>query len=167
MPKNKKIILLVAALLLVGALSTLFFSGLSENSVYFITVAEARALPKEKLENVRLFGTVHTDGIQREGQRVQFYLHDSHNKNDMILVTYDGILPDAFKSGADVIVEGGLTPLPVAQASAFETTGAFPGQVFTASLLMTQCPSKYEKMGGKHPTTFEAVPSPAGTQKDS
>jgi cytochrome c-type biogenesis protein CcmE len=47
------------------------------------------------------------------------------------MVDYSGAVPDTFKPGVEVIVEGGMQP---------------EAGVFKASTLMTKCPSKYEKM---------------------
>ena len=81
-----------------------------------------------------------------DGPGANFLLRDANNGNDLVRVTYHGILPDAFKEGAEVIVEGGLSK-PM-QADGFVAPVAeqiFPEYIFTARRLMTQCPSKYEK----------------------
>lgn len=49
-----------------------------------------------------------------------------------ILVKYSGGIPDTFKIGSEVIVEGGFTK-----------------NVFNAKVLMTKCPSKYQKRNRK------------------
>ena len=49
-----------------------------------------------------------------------------------IRVDFKGAVPDTFKVGAEVIVEGGMADTP-------------EGKVFTANTLITKCPSKYEK----------------------
>ena len=59
MPRKKNTCMyLVAALLFLGGLGYLVFSGLSENTVYFLNVSEARAATADKLQAARLFGTV-------------------------------------------------------------------------------------------------------------
>lgn len=130
--KTNKTVYIVALLLLVGGLGSLVYSGLSQNSVYFLNVSEARAMPVGELSNVRLFGTVaDQDLVGGPGQKgVQFRLLDKSGNKDSIAVEYDGVVPDTFKPGAEVIVEGGVD----------STTG-----VFGARTLMTKCPSKYKK----------------------
>jgi cytochrome c-type biogenesis protein CcmE len=49
-------------------------------------------------------------------------------------VEYRGAVPDTFKPGAEVIVEGRFN----------KQSG-----VFSASTLITKCPSKYEKMSAE------------------
>lgn len=118
--------------LLVAGLGFLIFSGLSANSVYFLNVSEALAMPAEDLGSVRLFGKVDAEGIDRHEAAlgVKFRLLDAENKPGVITVDYTGAVPDTFKAGVDVIVEGGVDPA---------------SGVFGAKTLMTKCPSKYKK----------------------
>ncbi|MBB5144650.1 cytochrome c maturation protein CcmE [Desulfovibrio intestinalis] len=124
-------IYIVALLLFLGGVGYLTYSGFSENSVYFLNVSEARAATPEKLTSARLFGTVAPEGIEKTsaGTGVNFLLEDKDNASQTIAVRYSGTVPDTFKAGAEVIVEGGMD----AQGS------------FVAKTLMTKCPSKYEK----------------------
>ena len=71
------------------------------------------------------------DGLSRSetGRDVKFRLEDQENKATTLWVEYTGAIPDTFKAGAEVIVEGGLRP-----------DGSFQ-----AKTLMTKCPSKYQK----------------------
>jgi len=128
-----KFIYVFAFGLLAAGLSFLIFSGVSENSVYFVNVSEAAAMPPEKLDSARLFGIVDDKDLEGgPGTRgTTFRLLDKDNQSVGIMVSYQGSVPDTFKAGAEVIVEGGMTP----------------GKgVFTAGTLMTKCPSKYEKI---------------------
>jgi len=61
---------------------------------------------------------------------VIFQLIDKDNPGGTLRVSYRGAVPDAFKAGAEVIVEGGLDSV---------------GKTFTATTLITKCPSKYQK----------------------
>lgn len=122
---------LVAILLFLGGIVYLFMTGIAENSVYFLNVAEAKALDPAKLTQARLFGTVSENDLAIDTARhgASFVLQDKDNPEIVMPVSYNGVLPDAFKAGAEVIVEGGL--------------GEHGN--FVAKILMTQCPSKYEK----------------------
>ncbi|MDR2573924.1 MAG: cytochrome c maturation protein CcmE [Desulfovibrio sp.] len=122
---------LMAFLFFIGGVGYLCYSGLSENSIYFLNVAEAKAASPDKLVNARLFGTVAVDGLEKHanGAGVLFRLEDKDNATQTILVNYAGIVPDTFKPGAEVIVEGGIRQ---------------DGH-FAAKTLMTKCPSKYQK----------------------
>ncbi len=126
--KSGKNVYLVALILFLGGVGYLAYSGFSENSVYFLNVS---ATPSDKLKAARLFGTVAEDGLSRSetGRDVKFRLEDQENKATTLWVEYTGAIPDTFKAGAEVIVEGGLRP-----------DGSFQ-----AKTLMTKCPSKYQK----------------------
>ena len=110
----------------------LMFVGFSENTMPFINVSEALAMPAAELQPARLFGTVKGEGLERLGDRpgVKFQLEDKDNNTKSLWVVYAGPVPDTFKEGAEVIVEGSLP----------EGTNTF-----MADSLMTKCPSKYEK----------------------
>ncbi len=119
-----------ALLLLLGAVGFLVYSGLSENSVYFLNVSEALAMKPDQLQSARLFGTVASGGITHpsEGPGVSFQLQDKDNTRLTVPVAYKGAVPDTFKPGVEVIVEGDFHP-----------------NGFDAHTLMTKCPSKYQK----------------------
>lgn len=133
MKKNgSKGIYAAALILFLGGLGYLVVSGLGENSSYFLNVSEAMAMEPGKLHKVRLFGTVAADGLKSPegGLGVKFKLEDKDNTAKTLWVDFKGAVPDTFKPGAEVIVEGG-----------FDSASG----VFGANTLMTKCPSKYEK----------------------
>ena len=90
-------------------------------------------MPSEKMQQIRLFGTVASEGLEYYAQSlgVRFQLADSENPDLRIPVEYRGVVPDLFEPGAEVILEGGFDA---------QTAG-----LFSAKTLMTKCPSKYEK----------------------
>lgn len=121
--------LYVAAFVFFGAaIGWLCFAGFTEDSVYFLNVSEAKAAAPEKLKQARLFGVVADEALDQSMSRVSFRLLDKDDPSLHIPVSYHGLVPDAFKPGAEVIVEGGMD------------SGAF-----MAKTLMTKCPSKYQK----------------------
>ncbi len=125
---------LAIALLLLGGLGFLMFTGFAEDSAYFLNVSEALAMEPEQLGHARLFGNVAADNLEHGTERpgVVFTLVDKENIAKTLRVQYDGAVPDTFEPGVEVIVEGALSADPAAP-------------VFTATTLMTKCPSKYEK----------------------
>jgi cytochrome c-type biogenesis protein CcmE len=129
--KNGKVYLGALALFLCG-LGYLLFSGISENSVYFLNVSEALSMPSDQLRSARLFGTVKEEGLARleNGSGVKFQLEDKDDARRTLWVVFSGAVPDTFKAGAEVIVEGSF---------------ADARQAFKAEVLMTKCPSKYQK----------------------
>ena len=130
--KNNTPMYLVALALFLGGLGYLLYSGLGENTSYFLNVSEALAMQPKELSKARLFGTVAENDLSRpeDALGVSFMLIDKDQGNKTIRVDFRGVVPDTFKPGAEVIVEGGVNP----------ASGAF-----AANTLMTKCPSKYQK----------------------
>ncbi|HDQ41394.1 MAG TPA: cytochrome c maturation protein CcmE [Desulfonatronum sp.] len=131
--KNSRLVYIMALGLFLAGMTALLVAGLKQNSVYFLNVSEALAMPAEDMQQIRLFGTVAEEGLEYDAQAmgVHFLLADSENPALRIPVQYRGVVPDLFEPGAEVILEGGF----VVQEAGF----------FNAKTLMTKCPSKYEK----------------------
>ena len=129
MSKKTKSPYAVAVFLFVVGIGYMVWSGISQSSVYFLNVSEALAMPSEEFKSARLFGKVGADGMLRaqDGTSLAFILHDAEQPERIIPVTYNGVVPDTFTVGVEVIIEG------VMQEDAFH-----------AKSLMTKCPSKYE-----------------------
>ena len=129
--KNSRTVYIVALALFLVGFGTLLMAGLKQNSIYFLNVSEALAMPAEDIQQIRLFGTVAGDGLVFDPQHlgVWFLLADSDDASQRIPVQYRGVVPDLFEPGVEVILEGGY----LVQEG-----------VFNAKTLMTKCPSKYE-----------------------
>ena len=133
MAKNSsKIVYAVALVLFLGGLSYLIFSGLTQDSVYFLNVTEALAQDRAEIGNARLFGKVSPKDLTIADGKLgaDFDLVDKLEHDKTLRVEYKGALPDTFKADVEVIVEGKFSP---------------DGQVFLAKTLVTKCPSKYEE----------------------
>lgn len=131
MTKKLRSVYIVSFIFFVAAIGYMIFSGISQNSVYFLNVSEAIAQEKtQPLLSARLFGTVAPNTIVRpeDGLGVSFALEDAENKTQTIQVQYKGVVPDTFDVGSEVIIEGSMQ-----------------NNVFMAKTLMTKCPSKYQK----------------------
>ena len=129
---------LVGALLIVGAVGYLIYTGIQETKVYYFTMDEF-LLKKAALanEDIRVAGRVQAGSIQWDpaALNLTFVLTPIEQEPTPVEVTqagvsvsYQGILPDMFAEGRDVIIEGLYTP----------------EQQLVASTIMTSCPSKYE-----------------------
>jgi cytochrome c-type biogenesis protein CcmE len=130
--KGNTPVYLVALVLFLSGLGYLLYSGLGESTTYFLNVSEALAMKPTSLAKARPFGTVAAEGLTRpeDNLGVHFVLVDKDQPAKTIRVDFKGVVPDTFKPGAEVIVEGGVNP----------ASGAF-----AANTLMTKCPSKYQK----------------------
>lgn len=129
---SNKIVYAVALTLFLGGLGYLIFSGLTEDSVYFLNVSEALAEDRTQIGNARLFGKVSPTNLEVVDGKLgaNFDLIDKIDHDKSLRVRFKGALPDTFKADVEVIVEGKFTP---------------DGEVFLARTLVTKCPSKYEE----------------------
>jgi len=123
----------LAVLLAMGYLGYVAFSGAA---MYYLTVDELLARGAAAYgEDVRLSGKVLPDSVEDDPatNTLRFSITDKKNTTGTsIPVVYSGVVPDAFKTDADVVLEGKLT-----------TTGTFD-----ADNLLVKCPSKYQARSG-------------------
>ncbi|MFP4169000.1 MAG: cytochrome c maturation protein CcmE [Desulfonatronovibrionaceae bacterium] len=133
--KSRKWVYALAFVLILGGVGFLFYTGISQNRVYFLEVSEALARSPSDLGQARVFGKVSADSIERrkDSLGVSFDLLDKEEPSQSIRVSYAGAVPDTFDPGVEVIVEG---------------TFQSGGHAFRAEKLMTKCPSKYEDESG-------------------
>ncbi|MBI2868456.1 MAG: cytochrome c maturation protein CcmE [Chloroflexi bacterium] len=119
---------LIGGLVLVLAIAYLGYTGFVSSALYQYTLPElteqAGSLQGTKL---KVAGTVAEGTVQREpaGRTLKFTLTGG---GQSLPVTYRGTVPDTFKPGAEVVLEGILS-----EAGVFEASGIF-----------TKCASKYE-----------------------
>ena len=126
---GRKIIVAVAVFVLVGAY--LAYSGVRGSMAYYLTVGELLDRSGSLANSdIRLSGKVAVGGLawDQVAGTLQFQVTDGART---LPVSYRGVVPDAFKPGADVVVEG-----------------QYDGTAFTAERLFAKCPSKFEAKPG-------------------
>ena len=113
-----------AALILAGALVYTSFSASTEASTPSQVVASAEAG-----RSYELTGKVKRDSVKRDGDRLGFVIRD-RDGTASVPVRYEGVVPDPFREGREVIVSGEMK-----------------GGTFVAERdsLVTKCPSKFTK----------------------
>jgi len=135
----------IGALLVVGALGYLALSGARENMVNYLTIPEVKAASAaDYATGVRVTGRVKPGSINPAAAREVVFT--VAGEGDTLRARYRGVVPDTFKDGADVVLEGRLNGR---------------GE-FEASTLLAKCPSKYEAQGEAHPDQIpvdEAAPA--------
>jgi cytochrome c-type biogenesis protein CcmE len=129
----------IAALVVVGLVGAYGYARLGDEGGYryFTTLTEFQSNPPAG--KVRVHGFVAPGSIERDiaGKAVRFSVqndppHQTGAQSNVIEVSYATLeLPDLFKDGAEVIVEGAL-----------EGSGA--GAVFHATNVLAKCPSKFQ-----------------------
>ncbi len=130
-----------AGALIIGGISYLMFSGISESMVYYYTVSEIKGQSLKSIsQGVRVSGHVKPGSIQTSdhGNQADFLVYEK-STNESIPVTYRGIIPDTFKDSAEVVVEGIYDPVR---------------GTFDATTLLAKCPSKYEGQADEHPGEY-------------
>jgi cytochrome c-type biogenesis protein CcmE len=128
MSKNRRFI--IGAALITAAVAFLVYTGIRETSVYYLTIDEFLA-KREAVANepIRVAGRVSTESVKWNPSTLDLKFRlASFDGGDGVDVEYNGILPDMFSEGRDVIVEGTYVP----------------AGVLHARTLLTSCPSKYE-----------------------
>ncbi len=118
---------LIGGLIICLAVGYLVYMGLGSSVTYYSTVSEL--VEKEDSiygKNVRVNGEVAPDSVDWDPKSLilRFTIAD---EGESLPVIYQGVVPDAFKAGADVVVEGKL-----------DSDG-----IFQANTLLTKCPSRY------------------------
>lgn len=129
----------IAALVVVGLVGAYGYAQLGgEGSYrYFTTLTEFQSNPPDG--KVRVHGFVAPGSIERDiaGKVVRFSVqndppHQAGAQANTVSVSYATLeLPDLFKDGAEVIVEG-------------ELRGSGTGAVFHATNVLAKCPSKFQ-----------------------
>ncbi|MFQ5824912.1 MAG: cytochrome c maturation protein CcmE [bacterium] len=129
---KKKINVVIAFSIVTGIMIWLFFSGFNENMQYYRTIEEAKTMGKKVYaEGLRVKGNLVAGSLVTNPDNLQVSFRITENGHEME-VHYNGILPDTFKEGSEVIVEGKYT-----------SEGYFDAQT-----VMAKCPSKYESADG-------------------
>ncbi len=112
--------------LAIGYLGYVSFMGAA---TYYYTVTELMEQGSSIYdENVRVNGQVAPGSVEQEvqGRILKFTITDIEGEESLPVV-YQGVVPDTFKVGNEVVIEGHLN-----------STG-----IFQANTLMPKCPSRY------------------------
>ncbi len=120
---------LIGGIILLLAAGYLGYTGFMSGATYYYEVDELLAQGYSvNGENVRVNGQVAPGSVEQEaqGRILRFTMVDIEGKGSLPVV-YQGVVPDTFQVGGEVVVEGHL-----------DSDG-----IFQAHTLMPKCPSKY------------------------
>ncbi len=128
--KKKNVKFIIGGVIIAVAIIYLVYSGIQETALYYLTVSEFKGEAFSSTyggESIRVNGSVLDGSIQWNSQEgiLRFVISDGENE---LPVTYRGVAPDTFKSGAEVVVEGKYTQ----------------ENILEVDKIMAKCPSKYE-----------------------
>lgn len=112
-PKHQRLVLISVSLMMFGLAGFLVLKGLEDQVVYFYSPADMLKKQVKIGQKARLGGMVENGSVHKEGTNVTFKVTDfSHT----LTVEYQGILPDLFREGQGVVVEGSLIRANIFQA---------------------------------------------------
>jgi len=105
--KRRRLYLVLGGFGALAVVSGLVLSAMSDNLVFFYSPTELRAHDVPAGQRVRIGGLVETGSVTHkdDGATIDFRVTDG--KVD-VPVTYTGPLPDLFREGQGVVVEGAL-----------------------------------------------------------
>ena len=105
--KTKKLALIGAAVVAVGAGVTLALQAFNDNLVFFFSPTQVAAQEAPMGRTFRLGGVVEPGSVKRleDGVTVTFGITDTAK---IVPVQYTGILPDLFAEGQGVVAQGKL-----------------------------------------------------------
>jgi cytochrome c-type biogenesis protein CcmE len=140
--------IVVAVLIILGAISYLAVTGVEANKSYYVTIQELQSMGgKAYTRNLRVAGSVEPGSIQRDGAHASFVLVENKLKLH-VAYTGDEPPPDTFKDNSLALAIG-----------TFGRDG-----VFHATQLQAKCASKYAPAKQKTASAAEntAMAAPAG-----
>ncbi|MGN6583698.1 MAG: cytochrome c maturation protein CcmE [Rhizobiaceae bacterium] len=106
--KQKRLSVILGGLVFLGAATTLTFVALGQKTSYFYMPSDLATNIVAPGQQIRLGGLVKDGTLVRDkGTTVTF---DVTDKKKTVKVTYTGILPDLFREGQGVVVEGAFNP---------------------------------------------------------
>jgi cytochrome c-type biogenesis protein CcmE len=104
-PKRRRLWLLLGSFGVLCVAAALVLWSLNDNLVFFYSpsqIADKNPGPDRRL---RLGGLVENGSVEKKGEEVRFKITDLKRT---VAVVYRGLLPDLFREGQGVIVEGSL-----------------------------------------------------------
>lgn len=104
-PRHKRIALIVGGLSSLAVAAVFVLKALDSNIALYVTPSDVFAGKSPQDRVFRMGGLVKKESIQRAGMTTHFIVTDTAKE---IPVAYTGILPDLFREGKGVIVQGRL-----------------------------------------------------------
>jgi cytochrome c-type biogenesis protein CcmE len=124
--RTRKIIII--SLVTLSIFGYLIYTGVRDTMTYYLTVSEVLARPlKSPEEIVRVGGNVTVDSVKWDQKDLRLFF-TMKDENSSLNIDYSGVIPDSFKPGREVIIEG-----------VYRGDGQF-----VATTIMPKCASKYE-----------------------
>jgi cytochrome c-type biogenesis protein CcmE len=101
--KQRRLYFVLLGLTALGVAVALVLSAISDSLVYFYSPTDVVSQRIPDGRRMRIGGLVEEGSVVKAGKEVAFRITDLTNT---IAVTYSGIVPDLFREGQGVVVEG-------------------------------------------------------------
>jgi cytochrome c-type biogenesis protein CcmE len=122
----------VSVVILFGAVSLLLFTTMSQGAQPYLHVDEvAKNANSWYGKEIQLHGFANQVKVKPSTLEYQF---DIEKDGHVFKATYQGVVPDTFKDGAEVVIKGKLSP------HGFQVNQG-------RDAILAKCPSKYEAAG--------------------
>ncbi len=124
--RKVRVSFVLAGLAILAAVAYLVFANTRTTAEFYMTIPQLRSCTTCGSQAVRVAGFVQQGSIVRneQTQAMRFVVTDS---GQSMPVVYSGVVPDIFKPGVQVVVEGHLQQ-----------------GTFHAQTLLAKCPSKFQ-----------------------
>lgn len=132
--RRQNIKFLVVGIVIASAVGYLVYGATKNAGVYYLTAKELKGKKNIAGTSVRVNGKVVEGTIEEHWEKFStsnrdlVYQFTLNKGGESLIVRYQGSLPDTFKSGREVVVEG-----------VYGEDG-----IFKAEKIMAKCPSKYQ-----------------------
>jgi cytochrome c-type biogenesis protein CcmE len=103
--KRRRLIAVLAGLAMLGVATVLVLLAFNDNLVFFYSPSDLKTKHVAEGRRIRIGGLVAMGSVARDGKRLDFRVTDGEST---VPVTYTGVVPDLFREGQGVVVEGKL-----------------------------------------------------------
>ena len=105
--KRKRLLVVLLGLGLLGIASALVLFAFNDNLVFFMSPSDLATKAAPETRRLRLGGLVEAGSVARQadGRTIDFRVTDG---SSAVPVVFGGVLPDLFREGQGVVVEGAL-----------------------------------------------------------
>ena len=106
-PKRRRLTIVFLGLLMLGSATALVLTAFEDNLVFFFSPTDLKSKTVAAEQRIRVGGLVEEGSVTKsdDGLVVNFRVTDLDN---VLPVTFKGVLPDLFREGQGIIAEGRL-----------------------------------------------------------
>jgi cytochrome c-type biogenesis protein CcmE len=106
-PKRRRLSIVLIGLVMLGTAAALVLTAFEDNLVFFFSPTDLKTKTVTSVQRIRVGGLVEEGSVKKsdDGLVVNFRVTDLEN---VIPVTFKGVLPDLFREGQGIIAEGRL-----------------------------------------------------------